>query len=568
MPLFSLIKDIRDINRLREILAVLFEEGFGYWISRTALASHIPWYRRIFAGIKNKAAEEVTLPVRVRRAMERLGPTLIKLGQILSLRPDFVPKEYIKEFEKMQDQVPEFSYEEAKQIVEHELGKTLHSVFKSFDKKPIASASLSQVHKAVLKNGKVVAVKIQRPNIRAVIEKDIRLMLHIASIMEDHFPEAKKIHAAKIVEEFARWTEQELDFRNEAKNAIRFRQNFLNNAHVVIPKVYNEYTTSKLLVLEFLDGTELNKICWIDGEIESAKKQYDVPKIVTYGFEAILTQVFIHGFFHADPHPGNIFILKNGKIGLVDFGIVGHFNENLKNKSIALFTGIIEGNSDRIIKTFLEMGMNIEQINYDAFKDDLEQILAEMKDTSVSDVKVSYILDDILNLALKHQVRMPVDFVLFGKTIATLEGVALKYDPDFKIIESSRPLIRKLAHRKFSVKEHALNIYRTYSSFKESIKNIPIYTLEIMNKIREGKIKIDIADTDIKALSLEMEHSSGNIAFGMIIAALFVTSGLIFQTDKGIYYKGYPVIPLVGVCLGFVLTLWLLHRTVFAKYWK
>ena len=562
MPLFNLIKDIRDINRLREILAVLFEEGFGYWISRTALAAHVPFYKRFFA--KLKSSEEVTLPIRVRMAMERLGPTFIKLGQILSLRPDFVPKEYIKEFEKMQDRVPEFTYEEAKQIVETELGKSLHFVFKSFDKKPIASASLSQVHKAALKNGKIVAVKIQRPNIRAVIEKDIRLMLHIASILEEHFPEAKKIHTTRIVEEFARWTEQELDFRNEAKNAIRFRQNFLNNNHIVIPQLYNEYTTSKLLVLEFLDGTELNQI----GTLESVKNKEDIPKIVTYGFEAILTQVFVHGFFHADPHPGNIFILKNGKIGLVDFGIVGHFNENLKNKSIALFTGIIEGDSDRIIKTFLEMGMNIEQINYDAFKDDLEQILAEMKDTSVSDVKISYILDDILNLALKHQVRMPVDFVLFGKTIATLEGVALKYDPNFKIIESSKPLIKKLARKKFSVREHTMNIYRTYASFKESIKNIPIYTLEIMNKIREGKIKIDIADTDIKALSLEMEHSSGNLAFGMIIAALFVTSGLVLQTDRGIYYKGYSVIPLVGVCLGFVLTLWLLHRTMFAKYWK
>ncbi len=562
MPLFNLIKDIRDINRLREILAVLFEEGFGYWISRTALATHVPFYKRFFA--KLKSSEEVTLPVRIRMAMEKLGPTFIKLGQILSLRPDFVSKEYIQEFEKMQDRVPEFTYEEAKSIVETELGKSLHSVFKSFDKKPIASASLSQVHKAILRNGKIVAVKIQRPNIRAVIEKDIRLMLHIASILEEHFPEAKKIHTTRIVEEFARWTEQELDFRNEAKNAIRFRQNFLNNNHIVIPKVYNEYTTSKLLVLEFLDGTELNQI----GALESVKNKDDIPKIVTYGFEAILTQVFIHGFFHADPHPGNIFILKNGKIGLVDFGIVGHFNENLKNKSIALFTGIIEGDSDRIIKTFLEMGMNIEQINYDAFKDDLEQILAEMKDTSVSDVKISYILDDLLNLALKHQVRMPVDFVLFGKTIATLEGVALKYNPNFKIIESSKPLIKKLAHKKFSVRKHAMNIYRTYASFKESIKNIPIYTLEIMNKIREGKIKIDIADTDIKALSLEMEHSSGNLAFGMIIAALFVTSGLVLQTDKGMYYKGYPVIPLVGIGLGFVLTLWLLHRTMFAKYWK
>ena len=295
-------------------------------------------------------------------------------------------------------------------------------------------------------------------------------------------------------------------------------------------------------------------------------KEFDA--LITHGFDAILTQVFVHGFFHADPHPGNIFILKNGKIGLVDFGIVGHFNDELKKKSINLFRGIIEQDSEKIIKTFLEMGMNIEQINYDAFKDDLEQILAELKDTSVGDVKSSYILEDVLNLALKHHVMMPVDFVLFGKTIATLEGVALKYDPNFKIIESSRPFIRKLLIKKFSITGHAKEMYKTYSSFKESLKNIPIYTLEIMNKIREGKIKIDIEDTDIKTLSMEMEHSSGNIAFGMIIAALFVTSGLVLQTDNGIYYKGYPIIPLVGTALGFVMTLWLLHRTLLARYLK
>jgi len=556
MPFSNLFRNIKDINRLREILAVLFEEGFGYYISGSILSHYVPFHKRLLS--RFQAYQDASLAVRARRSMEKLGPTFIKLGQILSLRPDFVPKEYIKEFEKMQDRVPEFPYTQAKSVVEKELKKPIAAVFKSFEKKPIASASLSQVYKAILKNGQIVAVKVQRPGIREVIEKDIEIMLYIASILEAHLPEAKKYHLIKIVEEFARWTERELDFRLEAKNAIRFKRLMSSNNHIIIPKVHNEYTTGKLLITDFIDGTELN-------QLHSIKHRIDLNRTISYGFEAILEQVFMHGFFHADPHPGNIFVLKNGKIAFVDFGIVGHFDENLKKTSRELFSAIIQQDTDKIVRAFLSMGMNMEML--DEFKEDLKDILAEMKDSSIKDVKISYMLEDVLNLALKHNIKMPVDFVLFGKTIATLEGVALKYDPDFKIVDSSMPLLHKIASKKLSIRHHVRTLARSYSSIKESIQNIPLYSLEILNKIREGKIKIDIEDTDIKRLSVEMEHSSGNIAFGMIIAALFVTSGLILQADVGPVYNGFPLIPLAGITLGFILTLWLMHRTIFARFW-
>jgi ubiquinone biosynthesis protein len=558
MPFSSLFRNIKDINRLREILVVLFEEGFGYYISRSTLAHYVPFHKRLLS--RFHVDKDKSLAVRARRSMERLGPTFIKLGQILSLRPDFVSKEYIKEFEKMQDRVPEFSYTQSRSIVEKETKRPIHSIFKSFDKKPIASASLSQVHKAVLKNGKTVAVKVQRPGIREIMEKDIEIMLYIASMLENHVSEAKKYHITKIIEEFARWTERELDFRLEAKNAIRFRRIMSNNHHILIPKIYDEYTTSKLLVLEFIDGTELN-------QLHKIKHKIDLNKTISYGFEAILEQVFIYGFFHADPHPGNIFVLKSGKLAFVDFGIVGHFDDNLKKSSQNLFTGIIQQDTDKIIRTFLTMGMNVDKAKFDEFKEDLADILAELKDASIKDVKVSFLLEDVLNLALKHKVKMPVDFVLFGKTIATLEGVALKYDPDFKIVDSSMPLLNKLTRRKLSIRHHAKNLISSYSTFKEGIQNIPLYSLEILNKIREGKIKIDIEDSDIKRLSVEMEHSSGNIAFGMIIAALFVTSGLILQANAGPIYRGYPIIPFAGILLGFILTMWLIHHTILAKFW-
>ena len=250
--MFKLIKEVRDINRLREILTVLFEEGFDYFIRKIKLKHKIPLTKRVKARIEKK--KTLSLEKRLRLTLERLGPTFIKFGQVLSIRPDLIPKTYIQELEILQDKVPEFSYKIVEQQIKKELGKDIKEIFLKFEKKPIASASISQVHKATLKDGKIVAVKIQRPDVKKIMDSDIEIMFYVAKLLEKHIPKIRKYNPVKIIEEFAKWTEKELEFKKEALNAKRFLRNFSRDKDIKIPEIFDEYTTNRILVMEYIDG--------------------------------------------------------------------------------------------------------------------------------------------------------------------------------------------------------------------------------------------------------------------------------------------------------------------------
>ncbi|MBS3097368.1 AarF/ABC1/UbiB kinase family protein [Candidatus Woesearchaeota archaeon] len=544
--LLDIKKEVRDLNRFRHILLVLFEEGFGYLLDKIKLKRHIPFKNRI-----KKTKEEISPAVRLRIILEKLGPTFIKLGQLLSVRPDLIPKEYIKELEKLQDKVKAAPFNEIEKEIEKELKKPIKNLFSSFNEKPIASASISQVYEAKLKSGDKVAVKIQRPNVKNIMKTDIEIMIYIAKLIEKNMPEIRKYNPTKIVEEFADWTERELDFRIEARNAKKFYKNFQGSRTIHIPRVYDEYTTPNILVTEFIEGIELH-------DIEKIKKnKLDFGKIIKNGFDAILTQVFVHGFFHGDPHPGNILIMKNNVIGLVDFGIVGYFNEDLKTKSISLLYGIIEDDLDKVADTFLEMGaVGEKDIDIDRFKFEVRDTIEELQEAKIKDVKVSGVLENVLDIALKYNVRMPTDFVLFGKTIVTLEGIALEYDPNFKFVESTKPFIEKLMRERLSPKYMMGNIIENASKFKKFISELPKQTTEALKKIQSGKIKIDIEDTDVKKLALEIDKSSNRLAYGIIIAALIVAGALVMQVNQPLIF-GMPVISFISFLIAFILLIML-----------
>ncbi len=545
---FSFKKEVRDINRLKQIVLILFEQGFGYFLDKAKLKGKVPLKKRIKAKLAKK--ENITPPVRLRLALERLGPTFIKLGQLLSVRPDLIPKEYVKEMEKLQDNVPEFPFDMAEKEIEEQIGMPIKKIFSSFDKKPIASASVAQVYKAKLGN-ETVAVKIQRPKAKEIMETDIDIMFYIARLLEKHYPATKKYNPVGIVEEFSSWTKNELDFRVEARNAKRFYQNFRGSSTVHIPKIYDDYIREKVLVMEFIDGTELHNI----REIKKRKLNFD--KIIKNGFDATLTSVFIHGLFHADPHPGNILIMRNNKIGLVDFGIIGHFDDDLKRRSIELLYGIVEGDTDKVVRAFLEMGKPEEkEVDTNKFKSKIKDAIESLQGASLKDIKVSYVLEEVLDIALKCNIRMPTDFILFGKTIVTLEGIALEYNPDFRVIDSIKPFVERLARKKYNPKYMLSSFIDSSMKFKKFITELPEQTDKALKKIQSGTFKIDIDDTDVKKLSLEIDKSSNRLAYGMIIAALLVAGALVIQVGEPVFL-GMPLVSFIcflsAVILGFIL---------------
>jgi ubiquinone biosynthesis protein len=549
MTLYDLVKNHKHRERLREIIHVFFEQEFGFLISKIKLHKHLPFHKRIQAKISRE--KKVDHPTRLRLAFEELGPTFIKFGQLLSLRPDLIPEEFAKEFEKMQDKVPAFSFEQAKAIIEKELGRPLNKIFSSFNKKPLASASMGQVYKAKL-GTKVVAVKVQRPNIEKKIETDIELMYKIVELIEEHVPELREFSLHSVVHEFEKWTIKELNFKIEAHYADQLRSNFKGSKILKIPLIYHNRTTNKVLTMEFIDGVPLHDIETIK------KKKYNIKQIIRNGYYVILKQVFVDGFFHADPHPGNILVLKGNKIGLIDYGIIGHFNRKLKNYSMDLFNSFINNEPDKAVEVVLKMNPGAD-INKEAFSKDVRDIFEQLRYSSPKDLLIGQFIKETIITARKHHIAIPVDFTLYGKTIAILEGIALKYDPDFNFDKETKDTFKKLLTYKFFAKEVIDKTKIKVNEYQSLVENFPETAKIILERAKQFKLNLDINDTDVGNLTTELERSSGNVSLGFIVSALIVASALVLQTNQPLYVSK------IGFLLAGILGLWLIRRTVFVK---
>lgn len=550
MALYELIKNRQHRERLQEILLVFAGEGLGFIISKIKLRSHLPWGARLRARIRAEQATPV--PVRLRRAFEQLGPTFVKLGQLLSLRPDLLPSEYLIEFEKMQDKVPAFPFADAKQTLEMELKKPLHRLFSSFSEKPVASASIAQVYRAKVGN-KTVAVKVQRPQIRETIETDIQLMYTLAELLETHIPELKNYHLPALIHEFERWTIKELNFRVEAYYAEKMLENSRNSPAVKIPAVYRERSSEKVLTMEFVEGTPLH---------DSTKiPQRTLRKALKNGYETFLKQAFIDGVFHADPHPGNILILNDGRIGLIDFGIIGQFDRKLKEYTLDLMRAIVHGDYEAASLALMRMCGN-HDIDKAAFEQDLKAVFEQFHYASTKDIHLGHALKDLLDIVNKHHLRIPLEFVLFEKMMLTMEGIAAKYQPEANLFEEAKETLGKLLNRQYAARQILRRTTRKISEYQELVETFPETAMELLEKAKQFKLNIEIKDTEVRDLTLEIERSSGNLALGVIIAGLIVASALMLQTSIA------EAIPFVGFGTAGILALWLIHRTVFIKIAK
>ncbi len=549
MTLYELIKNHQHRDRLKEIVRVFSSQGFGYLISRIKLSSHLPFTQRLKIRIAKE--QQTSAPVRLRLAFEQLGPTFIKFGQLLSLRPDLIPADYVTEFEKMQDKVAVTPFPKMKEVLEQELGKPIDTIFSSFEQKPIASASMAQVYKAKIGN-KIVAIKVQRPGIKDMIKTDIELMYKIADLIEVHIPELRKCHLPGLVHEFERWTIKELNFRIEAHYNERIAANNKNNLQLKIPEIYPEYSTERVMVMEFLDGIPLHDIQQL------RKRGINIRTVVKNGFDVFLKQVFIDGLFHADPHPGNILVLKGGKIGLVDFGIVGQFDKKLKQQTLDLFRAIMGSDYESAALVLMRMSPNTT-IDKEALTADLKEIFEQFHYAPIKDLKVSPILNNILSTINQHQLKVPIEFVLFEKTLITLEGVALKYHPNLNLFTEARTTLDTFLDHTYSAKQIFHKTSRKMAEYKELADVFPETALELLQKAKQFKLNINVEDREVRDLTTEIERSSGNISLGAIVAALIVASALMMQTDVSAYVYS------LGFIIAGILALWLIRRTVFVK---
>lgn len=524
---------VKDIKRLQEIVTVLFEEGLGYYVTKANLHLHLPWHKRIrpVLPISNKQRQAVML----RQAFERLGPTFVKLGQLLSLRPDLVPKEYSEEFEKLQDHVPPFPYQKVKSMIEHDLQKPLAKLFSSFDKKPLASASIAQVHRAVLKSGKKVVVKVQRPNIKEIIDTDLDILFHLAQTLEKHFTAIKNYHPIDIVKEFAFWTRKELNFEIEGRNATILREKLKGNRDVFIPRVYPAFSSKRILTMDYVEGVKLSDL--------AALEKYNInrKKLVTNYVNSILEQALLHGLFHADPHPANIFAQKNGKLAYIDYGIVGELNSGDRKKILRFITSINEKDPAKSLDIIVSLARDISKANLPAFREETRILLEEVYKSSIEEKSIGKALYEIIGKGAQHGVIFDSNHVLMAKSLFQAEGLAMRLYPQFKISEGLDEFTKKYLQEAYSQKNVITTAAKTLWSQKELLEDLPEHIYKIVKKLEEPESPTTIDVSQIKELEREMEHINKRRVLGIIIASLIISSALLLYLEGRSTVLGIPV---------------------------
>ncbi|MEK7291675.1 MAG: AarF/ABC1/UbiB kinase family protein [Planctomycetota bacterium] len=550
MQLRKIGQKIRDIRRFNQILKILTKHGFGFAIQQLHLSDHV-----IGRGIiKTRVLRRFTEPpesraVRLRKVLEELGPTFIKLGQILSVRPDLVPLDLCYELSKLQDSVPPFDYEDVRKQIKESFGSYPDELFSSFDSTPFAAASLGQAHRAQLKTGENAVVKVQRPDLRKIIETDIDILYSLAYLSNRYMQDVKIFDPISIVDEFSKVITKEIDFTYEAHNIDKFRKNFKDSTTVRIPKVYWDYTKTKVITTEEIIGIRLNDYLNQPHSVEEKKA------VAANGANAILQQIFVDGFFHADPHPGNIFILPNNAAAFVDFGIVGRLDEDTRDAVVSLMIAVSMRNTNGILKALEMLGVTFDENSVRDFKRSISDFVERFYDIPLKQVEISTILPQAVELMSKYKLKIPPQFHIMIKAIATMDGVARQLDPEFNTIAHTKPFVEKLVHERHDPKRIIKNAVLYSSELLDILKIIPKDAYEIIKKIKTGTLKIEFEHQGLSKFIAEMDKSSNRISFSLVISALIIGSSLIIMANKGPLIYGFPVIGILGFVFAGILGL-------------
>lgn len=542
----------RHINRYRQIITVLIKYGFGDLVSETNLAKYINLGKKFIPWKKDKKTESLSRWERVRKVLEELGPTFIKLGQIMSNRPDLLPKELIYELEKLQDSVPQFSGKDAQKLVENELGKPIYETFKNFETCPIASASVSQVHRAELIDGEEIVVKVQRPGIEHIIEIDLEIMLHFANLTEKYIKGMDILSPINVIKEFEKSIKKEIDFTIEASNIERFGRNFQDDMTIYVPKVYRDYSTKKILTMEFIDGIKVSNI---DAILDTGND----PKIIgSRSADLVLKQVFEHGFFHADPHPGNILVLNNNVICFLDFGMMGICLPKHKEYLSNIIVGVVKKDPKIITKSLIKFSYIDNIKNIDELEYQISVLIEQYSYKSLKDLNIGDCLRQLIKLILEFKIKTPPDMYLLMKALITVEGVGRKLDPDFNAVEHIEPFAKKILKERMNPIKLTKDIYLSMIEFAFFLRDFPSEIKTIFEQIKHGQLKLKFEHRGLEPMLKTHERISNRIAFAIVLASLIVGSSLIILSGIPPKWNNIPIIGILGFVAGGIMGFWLL----------
>lgn len=522
MGLFTLRREIRDMERLKEILSILADRGL-HRLVRGAGLQHL-----ILRKVVTPAGEHTPTPVFVRETLEALGPTFVKLGQILSLRPDLVPTAYCEEFRNLQAHVAPLSYPVVKGIIEHEYGVAIDRRFKEFDHDPLAAGSVSQVHLATLSDGTPVAVKVLRPGIRDLMARDTDLMAFLARRLEKRFPE---LQLPALIEEFRQYTERELDLTFERSNLARFHEFFKEESGVRIPLPYEEVSTGRVLVMDRLSGGTL-----ADTKLSRADKK----RVAHQYFNAMLAQIFRLGVFHADPHPGNIIVQKKS-IGLLDFGIVGFLDETLQERLLYFLHSLYVRDARGVVWALLKIGNRTSNCDAKALRQAVASLILDWHDTKLQDARFSLLVYRLILTANEHGLQIPSDIVLLAKSLLTMEGTAAELDPNLNLTRETRPYIDSLLRKRWSPASLKESLTHGSSVARDLLEEAPLAVEALMGRLQDGNLDFRFNPRQMQRLEAQWELESAKGTLAIISGALFMGSALIAGFAPELRFLGWPL---------------------------
>ncbi|WP_293937363.1 AarF/ABC1/UbiB kinase family protein [Iodobacter sp.] len=541
---------MRDLPRVREIVAVLVRHGLGNLVQRLGLARGIERASDLLHLPGNYEAELLDSPVRVRRALEELGPAFVKLGQVLATRVDMFPPEWITEFERLQSNVPPVPFDLILPELTALLGTDPASIFLDLDSEPVGAASIAQVHRAKLLDGTEVVLKIRRPGVIPKIEADLRILRHIASLMEFEFAESRRYQPVKIAEEFAKSLRRELNLSAEARNSERFVQNFIGHKDIVIPKTYWEWTSESLNVQSYIGGVAGNDLLGVDAA------GLDRCVLASRGADAVLKMVLIDGYFHADPHPGNVKYLPGNQIAFLDFGMVGRLPHPRRDQIVDLLAALAQRDEHGILNVLLEWTGDTV-VDEEKLTADIAGFMFDYENLALKDIRFGNLLNDVVQMMREHQITLPSDLTLLFKALITLEGLGRQLDPDFQMVGHLTPFVKEVIlerfHPKAMLKKGKEGLYEAV----QLLGGLPRDIGKLIKQARRGNMRIDLDLKRLDHFGLQITRSANRLTMGIVTGSLIIGSSIVMTVKAGPMLFGLPLLGFLGFVLAVLNTIWL-----------
>ncbi len=549
--LWEALTAVRDIGRLQDLASIMIRYGFGDIVKRAGMGHVVERTGKVLRWTNAEEFTRLEPPQRVRRAFEEMGPTFVKLGQVLATRVDLFPPEWINEFEKLQDQVPALAFSDLAHQLEEDLGAPIDELFATFEKQPLAAASIAQVHRAQLKSGEPVIIKIRRPGIRKIIEADLRLMDRLATVAESEIAELHRYHPKEVVRQFTMSLHRELDLATESRNTERMAVNFKDSADVVIPKIYWAWVGERINVQEYIDGIPGRNLDLLDSA------GLDRKILAQRGTDALLKMVLIDGFFHADPHPGNIIYLSDNRISFIDFGMTGRLSDMRRTQVIDLLHATIIRDSYRVVDVLQDWAGDT-YVEASILGPDVDQLIDTYHGVPIKQLNLSGILFDLTRLIRNHQLSMPPDLTMLFKTLITLDGIGRQLDPEFDLVSQATPFIEKAMLNRYRPDELAKRGWRSVIGISDILTSLPEDLRRLLRALRSGAVKINIDIMRLNRLGLQLDRAASRLTVGLITSALIIGSSIVMTVSGGPTLFGLPAFGLLGFLGAGIGGIWLM----------